>query len=85
MPKRQKIRLEDFAESDLGKRYSVIKQMWLSQWDQVVPLFNFPPEVRKLIYTTNSIEALNRSIRKVIKPEQCSRRMTQFTNSSTWQ
>lgn len=41
--------------------------MWLSQWDQVVPLFNFPPEVRKLIYTTNSIEALNRSIRKVIK------------------
>ena len=62
-----KNRLEDFAESDLGKRYSVIKQMWLSQWDQVVPLFNFPPEVRKLIYTTNSIEALNRSIRKVIK------------------
>jgi putative transposase len=32
-------RLEDFAESDLGKQYSVIKQMWLSQWDQVVPLF----------------------------------------------
>ena len=60
-------RLEDFAESDLGKRCSVIKQMWLSQWNQVVPLFNFPPEVRKLIYTTNSIEALNRSIRKVIK------------------
>ena len=39
-------RLQDFAESDLGKRYSVIKQMWLSQWDQVIPLFNFPPEVR---------------------------------------
>lgn len=58
---------EDFAESKLGKRYSVIKQIWQSQWDQVIPLFNFPPEVRKLIYTTNCIEALNRSIRKVIK------------------
>lgn len=41
--------------------------MWLSQWNQVIPLFNFTLEVRKLIYTTNSIEALNRSIRKVIK------------------
>ncbi len=60
-------RLEDFGESALGKRYSVIKGMWLNQWEQVIPLFNFPPEVRKLIYTTNSIEALNRSIRKVIK------------------
>ena len=38
-----------------------------NQWEQVIPLFNFPPEIRKLIYTTNSIEALNRSIRKVIK------------------
>lgn len=60
-------RLEDFGESALGKRYSVIKGMWLNQWEQVIPLFNFPPEIRKLIYTTNSIEALNRSIRKVIK------------------
>ena len=60
-------RVEDFAESELGKRYSVIKQMWLSQWDQVIPLFNFPPEVRKLIDTTSSIESLHRSIRKVIK------------------
>ena len=48
MPKRQK-QLEDFAESDLGKRYSVIKQMWLSQWDQVV-LFNFPPEGKANLY-----------------------------------
>ena len=35
-------RLEDFAESDLGKRYSVIKGMWLNQWEQIIPLFNFP-------------------------------------------
>lgn len=65
--RRVRNRLEDFAESEFGKRYSVIKQMWLSQWDQVIPLFNFPPEVRKLVYTTNSIEALNRSVRNVIK------------------
>lgn len=60
-------RLEDFAESEFSKRYSVIKQMCLNQWDQVIPLFNFPPEVRKLTYMKNNIEALNRSIRKMVK------------------
>ena len=60
-------RLEDFAESTLGKRYSVIKGCGWINGNKLFPLFNFPPEIRKLIYTTNSIEALNRSIRKVIK------------------
>ncbi len=60
-------RLEDFGQTDLARRYGIIKRMWLNQWDQVTPMFNFPPEVRRLIYTTNCIEALNRSIRKVIK------------------
>ncbi len=42
-------------------------QIWRNTWVQVVPFFRFPSEVRRLIYTTNSIEVLNRAICKVIK------------------
>ena len=59
--------LELFKQSEYGKKYPNIAAIWERAWGQVVPFFNFGPEVRCLIYTTNSIEALNRSIRKVIK------------------
>ena len=59
--------LQGFESSELGKRYPAVAQVWRNAWPQVVPFFRFPPEVRKLIYTTNSIEGLNRAIRKVIK------------------
>lgn len=59
--------LEAFEASSMGKRYPAIAQTWRRAWAQVIPFFRFPPEVRKLIYTTNSIEGLNRAIRKVIK------------------
>ena len=59
--------LEALEQSELGRRYPVVAQTWRRAWAQVVPFFNFPPEVRRLIYTTNSIEGLNRAIRKVIK------------------
>lgn len=59
--------LEQFKQSANGKRYPNIAAIWERAWDQVVPFYNFGPEVRRLIYTTNCIEALNRSIRKVIK------------------
>ena len=36
-------------------------------WEHVVPLFAFPPAIRKMIYTTNAVESLNRSLRKIIK------------------
>lgn len=52
----------------MGKRYPAIGQIWKRAWAQVIPFFQFPPEIRTLIYTTNSIEGLNRVIRKVIKP-----------------
>ena len=60
-------RLEEFADSELGRKYRTIPKMWQSAWGQVVPFFEFPRSVRKLIYTTNAIEGLNRAIRKVIK------------------
>ena len=45
----------------------MIATIWERAWAQVIPFFNFAPEIRTLIYTTNSIEGLNRAIRKVIK------------------
>jgi putative transposase len=50
-----------------GKRFPVITQAWLNAWEYVIPFLAFPPEVRRVIYTTNAIEALNRQLRKAIK------------------
>ena len=59
--------LEALEQSVLGRRYPAVAQTWRRSWAQVVPFFNFPSEGRRLIYTTNSIEGLNRAIRKIIK------------------
>jgi putative transposase len=50
-----------------GKRFPVITQAWLNAWEQVIPFLAFSPEVRRVIYTTNAIEALNRQLRKALK------------------
>ena len=50
-----------------GARFPVITQAWLNAWEYVIPFLAFPPEVRRVIYTTNAIEALNRQLRKAIK------------------
>ena len=59
--------LERFGSTDMGKKYPAIIQIWERAWAQVIPFFQFPPEIRTLIYTTNAIEGLNRAVRKVIK------------------
>ena len=56
-----------FENSPMGKHYPYVAQSWRSAWAQVIPFFNFSRSIRKLLYTTNSIEALNRGVRKVIK------------------
>jgi len=48
-------------------KYPVISDMWQRHWDGITPFFAFPKEIRKVIYTTNSIESINRQIRKIIK------------------
>ena len=58
--------LERFDEQ-WGQRFPVITQAWLNAWEYVIPFLAFPPEVRRVIYTTNAIEALNRQLRKAIK------------------
>src|SRR3954454_16827915 len=50
-----------------GRRFPVITQAWLDAWEHVTPFLAFPPEVRRVIYTTNAIEALNRQLRKALK------------------
>jgi putative transposase len=59
-------RLEEF-EAEWGKRYPAIGPIWRRAWEHVVPFFGFAPSIRKMIYTTNCVEALNRSLRKIIK------------------
>src|ERR1700757_1217289 len=59
-------RLEEF-EAEWGKRYPAIGQTWRRAWEHVVPFFAFAPSIRKMIYTTNAVEALHRSLRKIIK------------------
>jgi putative transposase len=58
--------LERFDEK-WGARFPVITQAWLDSWEYVTPFLAFPPEVRRVIYTTNAIEALNRQLRKAVK------------------
>jgi putative transposase len=58
--------LERFDEK-WGQRFPVITQAWLSAWECVTPFLAFGPEVRRVVYTTNAIEALNRQLRKAIK------------------
>ena len=60
------VRLEEL-EAEWGKRYPAIGQAWRRAWEHVIPFFAFAPGIRKMIYTTNAVEALNRSLRKIIK------------------
>ncbi len=59
--------LDDF-EAEWGRKYPSIAPSWRRAWQEVNPFFAFPPAVRKITYTTNAIESLNRVIRKTTKP-----------------
>jgi transposase-like protein len=45
----------------------MIGESWKRNWEEVISFFSYPPEIRKMIYTTNAIESLNMQLRKVIK------------------
>lgn len=61
------VELESFAGSDLGRRYPAAVATWTAAWERFTPFLAFPPELRKIIYTTNAIESLNYQLRKIIK------------------
>jgi putative transposase len=49
------------------RKYPPIALLWQRHWDQLTPFFAFPPAIRRVIYTTNAVESLHRSLRKIIK------------------
>ncbi|WBM19301.1 IS256 family transposase [Pseudomonas aeruginosa] len=59
--------LEAFEQGPWGQKFPVVTRAWRHAWDRVIPFFAFPPEVRKVIYTTNAIENINAQLRKIIK------------------
>ena len=58
--------LSEFEEKWKNK-YPAVIRVWRDQWEHVTPFFAFPEEVRKIVYTTNAVESLNMSMRKVTK------------------
>ena len=59
--------LLELAESTLGRKYPAAVAVWQRAWERFTPFLAFPPPVRRVIYTTNSIESLNYQLRKIIK------------------
>lgn len=58
--------LEAF-EQKWAQNYLTISKSWRKNWEHIITFFAYPAEIRKVIYTTNAIESLNRSLRKIIK------------------
>jgi putative transposase len=54
-------------EGKWGTAYAPIVQSWRRNWPRIIPFFDYPPEIRKVIYTTNAIESVNMSLRKITK------------------
>ena len=59
--------LEAFAAGPWGRKYPAIAPAWRRNWDKVIPFFAFPEAVRRIVYTTNAIEALNAKLRRAVK------------------
>ena len=59
--------LDGFEAGEWGQKFPTVVSAWRRAWDRVIPFFAFPPEIRRVIYTTNSIESVNARLRKIIK------------------
>jgi putative transposase len=59
--------LDAFAKGEWGLRYPAITMSWRRHWPAVIPFFAFPLDVRRIIYTTNAIEALNAKLRRAVR------------------
>jgi putative transposase len=60
------MRLQEFDDK-WGADYPTIVRSWRSNWARITPFFDYPPEIRRIIYTTNAIESVNMSLRKITK------------------
>lgn len=61
------LRFLDILDEKWGKKYPIVIKSWRDNFDELTTFFNFPPNCKKIIYTTNIIENLNRNIRKFVK------------------
>jgi putative transposase len=59
--------LDAFADGPWGRKYPAIAQSWRRAWSEVIPFYAFPNEVRRIVYTTNAIEALNAKLRRAVR------------------
>ena len=66
-PPPPKLRSLAFEEGSWGGKYPAIGQSWRRAWGEVVPFYAFPVDVRRILYTTNAIEALNSKLRRAVR------------------
>jgi len=59
--------LTAFEDGPWGQKYPAIGQSWRRAWNEVIPFYAFPAEVRRILYTTNAIEALNSKLRRAVR------------------
>jgi len=59
--------LDAFAQGPWGKKFPTVVAAWRRAWSHVIPFFAFPPQIRRVIYTTNAIESVHARLRKIIK------------------
>jgi putative transposase len=59
--------LEAFEHGEWGQRFPTVVAAWRRAWTRVIPFFAFPPEIRRVIYTTNALESVHAQLRKIIK------------------
>ncbi|RBJ90658.1 IS256 family transposase, partial [Xanthomonas oryzae pv. oryzae] len=54
-------------DTQWGDKYRAVVRLWRGNWDNIIPFFQFVPQIRKVIYTTNAIESLNMVMRKLTR------------------
>jgi len=59
--------LDDFERSPWGQKFPTVVASWRRAWTHVIPFFAFPPDVRRVVYTTNALESVHAQLRKIIK------------------
>jgi putative transposase len=59
--------LDAFEQGPWGQKFPTVVASWRRAWSHVIPFFAFPPQIRRVIYTTNAIESVNARLRKIIK------------------
>ena len=75
--------LDEFERNWGGSHPSVVCS-WRANWEEIIPVFGFAPEVRQLLYTTNAVENLHRGMRKAVKTRGISPATRPLPSCCTW-